>query len=100
MQDKDRAKEELRSGMNFSHEYDFGTTTALTLKCVSEQKGKVKGGKKRIHVSEFENEVFSRFNEVRRLRGIMQIEKKEHLETAISRIWQSVSGLGRELRRK
>lgn len=56
--------------------------------------------KKRIHVSEFENEVFSRFNEVRRLRGIRQIEKKEHLEIAISRIWQSVSGLGRGLGQK
>ncbi|MBI2047151.1 hypothetical protein HYT26_03245 [Candidatus Pacearchaeota archaeon] len=29
----------LASGMNFSHEYDFGTTTALGLKCLSERKG-------------------------------------------------------------
>ena len=47
--------------------------------------------KKRIHVAEFEDEVFKRFNELRRIRGIMEIEKKEHLETAISRIWQGVA---------
>lgn len=63
---------------------------------ISKEYGRRK--KKKIHVSEFENEVFSRFNDVRRLRGVMQIEKKEHLETAISRIWQSVSGFGRRLR--
>jgi len=33
----------LRSGLSFTYEYDFGTITELTLKCLSEQKGKVKG---------------------------------------------------------
>ena len=47
--------------------------------------------KKRIHVSAFESEVFRRFNELRRMRGIMEIEKLEHLEAAVSRIWESVA---------
>lgn len=34
----------LRPGMNFGHEYDFGTTTALAMKCVSERAGKAKDG--------------------------------------------------------
>ena len=33
----------LSVGMAFIHEYDFGTTTTLGLKVVSERKGKVKG---------------------------------------------------------
>jgi len=33
----------LSPGMKFSHEYDFGTTTELTLKVVSEQEGETKG---------------------------------------------------------
>ncbi|TAK28659.1 MAG: hypothetical protein EPO21_22480 [Chloroflexota bacterium] len=31
----------LSPGMTFSHEYDFGTTTSLTLKVVAEREGKV-----------------------------------------------------------
>jgi len=34
----------LSPGMTFYHEYDFGTTTYLVLKVVSEQQGQVKGG--------------------------------------------------------
>lgn len=48
--------------------------------------------KKKIHVSEFEEEVFRRFNELRRRKGIMEIEKPEHLETAVSRIWETAAG--------
>lgn len=33
----------LDVGTNFSHEYDFGTTTYLELQCISERKGKIKG---------------------------------------------------------
>jgi hypothetical protein len=33
----------LGPGIKFSHEYDFGTTTYLTLKVVSEREGDVKG---------------------------------------------------------
>ncbi|MFH1510060.1 MAG: hypothetical protein ABIF10_00085 [Candidatus Woesearchaeota archaeon] len=37
-------KNVLRPGMSFVHEYDFGTTTRLGLKCVSVRKGsKIKG---------------------------------------------------------
>lgn len=35
-------KKVLKPGMEFSHEYDFGTTTYLDLKCISERKGKLK----------------------------------------------------------
>lgn len=34
----------MRPGMKFMHEYDFGTTTALDMECVSERVGKVKKG--------------------------------------------------------
>lgn len=33
----------LSPGMQFSHEYDFGTTTELRLKVLSEREGEVKG---------------------------------------------------------
>ncbi len=33
----------LGSGMRFYHEYDFGTTTALVIKVVSEQEGAMGG---------------------------------------------------------
>lgn len=34
----------LMPGQGFSHEYDFGTTTNLNLKCLSDMQGKTKGG--------------------------------------------------------
>lgn len=46
--------------------------------------------KKKIHVNDFKNEVFKRFNLLREKKGIMQIEKEEHLEAALSRIMDSV----------
>ncbi len=49
--------------------------------------------KKKIHVSEFKEEVFKKFNELRRKRGVMEIEKLEHLEVAVSRIWETVAGV-------
>jgi hypothetical protein len=33
----------LKAGMKFHYEYDFGTTTELTLKVVGEQEGEVRG---------------------------------------------------------
>lgn len=47
--------------------------------------------KKKIHVNQFEDEVFKRFNMLREKKGILQIEKKEHLEIALSRIMESIS---------
>lgn len=47
--------------------------------------------KKRIHIKEFEEEIFKRFNQLRRIKGIMEIEKKEHLDMAINRILQSIN---------
>jgi len=38
----------LRSGMKFYHEYDFGTTTHLVLKVVSEQESDIKAGDVRV----------------------------------------------------
>lgn len=46
--------------------------------------------KKKVHVNEFEEEVFNRYNRLRELKGIMQIEKKEHLDMAIQRILESI----------
>lgn len=47
--------------------------------------------KKKIHVNDFEEEVFKRYNKLRELKGIMQIQKKEHLDIAISRILESIN---------
>jgi len=38
----------LEPGMKFSHEYDFGTTTELSLKVLSEREGEIKGKSIRI----------------------------------------------------
>jgi len=38
----------LEPGMKFSHEYDFGTTTELSLKVLSEREGEAKGKSIRI----------------------------------------------------
>ena len=46
--------------------------------------------KKKIHVHDFEEEVFNRYNKLRELKGIMQIQKHEHLEAAIQRILESM----------
>ena len=42
--------------------------------------------KKKLHVKEFKNEVFKRYNEVRKLNGLPPIERKEDLDTAIGKI--------------
>lgn len=47
--------------------------------------------KKKIHVNNFENEIFNRYNKLREIKGIMQIQKKEHLDLAISRILDSIN---------
>lgn len=36
-------KNVLKPGINFIHEYDFGTTTELDMKCISERRGELKG---------------------------------------------------------
>ena len=46
--------------------------------------------KKKIHITEFEDEVFIRFNKLRELKGIMQIQKRDHLDIAIQRILESI----------
>lgn len=51
--------------------------------------------KKKLHVNDFEQEVFSRYNQLRRSKGIMPIEKKEHLDIAIQRILESTGWNGR-----
>jgi hypothetical protein len=40
--------EVLKPGMKFFHEYDFGSTTHLTLKVVSEQESQIKGKSVRV----------------------------------------------------
>ena len=46
---------------------------------------------KKIHLDECENEIFKRFNQLRALDNIMEIEKREHLEIAISRILEGIN---------
>ena len=41
-------------------------------------------------MNDFKSEVFKRFNMLREKKGIMQIEKEEHLEAALSRIMDSI----------
>jgi hypothetical protein len=47
--------------------------------------------KKKIHVSDFKEEVFKKYNQLRELRGIMQIQKREHLQIAIQKILESIN---------
>ena len=47
--------------------------------------------KKKIHINDFEEEVFNRYNKLRELKGIMQIQKREHLQIAIQRILESIN---------
>ena len=42
--------------------------------------------KKKLHVKEFKNEVFKRYNEVRKLNGLPPIERKKDLDMAIGKI--------------
>jgi hypothetical protein len=46
--------------------------------------------KKKIHVNDFDDEVFNKFNELRKLKGIMVIEERRHLDIAISKILDSI----------
>lgn len=47
--------------------------------------------KKKVHINDFEEEVFNRYNQLRELKGIMQIQKKEHLDVAVQRILESIN---------
>jgi hypothetical protein len=47
--------------------------------------------KKKIHINEFDEEVFKRFNKLREIKGLMQIQKKEHLNIAINKILESIN---------
>lgn len=47
--------------------------------------------KKKIHVKDFDDEVFNRYNKLRKLKGIMQISERKHLDVAISRILESIN---------
>lgn len=47
--------------------------------------------KKKIHLKEFKVEIFKRYNKLRELKGIMQIEKREHLDIAINRILETIN---------
>lgn len=42
--------------------------------------------KKKIHVKDFEKEVFQRYNELRKLNGLPPISKQDDLELAINKI--------------
>ena len=47
--------------------------------------------KKKIHINDFEEEIFNRYNKLREIKGIMQIQKREHLHIAIQRILESIN---------
>jgi len=46
--------------------------------------------KKKIHVNDFKDEVFNRYNKLRESKGIMQIQKKEYLDIAVHRILETI----------
>ncbi|OYT34546.1 MAG: hypothetical protein B6U87_01860 [Candidatus Aenigmarchaeota archaeon ex4484_52] len=46
--------------------------------------------KKKIHINKFDEEIFNRYNKLRKLKGIMQIQKREYLDMAIKKILKSV----------
>ena len=46
--------------------------------------------KKKIHVNGFDNDVFTRYNQLRGIKGIMKIEKKEHLDIAVHKILETI----------
>lgn len=46
--------------------------------------------KKKIHINDFEEDVFNRYNRLRDLNGIMQIQKREHFDRAIQKILESI----------
>ncbi|MDY6966337.1 MAG: hypothetical protein SVM80_10295 [Halobacteriota archaeon] len=48
--------------------------------------------KKKIHVKEFKEEVFMRFNQLRGLSKMPTIEKREDLDLAINKIVSSIEG--------
>lgn len=45
--------------------------------------------KKKIHINEFENEVFERYNKLRELKNMPKIKEKKHLDIAISKILET-----------
>jgi len=47
--------------------------------------------KKKIHVSDFGNQVFNRYNELRKLKAIPKIKEKRHLDIAVSKILDSIN---------
>jgi len=53
--------------------------------------------KKKIHVNDFKEEVFNRYNKLRELKGIIQIQKKEHLDIAISKILENIGWFKQEV---
>jgi hypothetical protein len=46
--------------------------------------------KKKIHINDFEQRTFERYNQLRELNGLPRIVKKEYLDEAISKILQSI----------
>ncbi|HIH31586.1 TPA: hypothetical protein HA235_02665 [Candidatus Woesearchaeota archaeon] len=53
-------------------------------------KGYDRRKKKKIHVNGFDNDVFTRYNQLRGIKGIMKIEKKEHLDIAVHKILETI----------
>jgi len=46
--------------------------------------------KKKIHVNDFENLVFERYNKLRELKNMPKIKEKQHLDIAVSKILKSI----------
>lgn len=46
--------------------------------------------KKKIHVNDFENEVFEKYNKLRELKNMPKIKEKRHLDIAISKILEKI----------
>lgn len=47
--------------------------------------------KKKVHIKDFNNEIFEKYNELRELKSIPKIKEKQHLDIAISKILKSIN---------
>jgi len=48
----------------------------------------------RIHINDFENEIFERYNKLRELKSLPKIKEKRYLDIAISKILETIRFYG------
>ncbi len=60
---------------------------------LSKQYGRRK--RKKVHIKDFHDKIFERYNLLREKKGIIKIGKREHLDIAIQRILESINWFGK-----